>query len=191
MVDQTFEGRPVEHPISIALAEALQDFKLTKSWFKRVLTSRERLLNQPTFATMDALETYGENTASSLLYLHLESLGAHSHGAEHAAGHLGKALGIATVLRGLPFQLEKRNLCLPSQIMAKHSLSAEEIFRSGPSINFSDAVYEIATRANDQLLTARSFSKDVPKEAIPALLAAVLSTNVGATTILFIASREK
>jgi NADH dehydrogenase [ubiquinone] 1 alpha subcomplex assembly factor 6 len=177
MVDQTFDGRPLEHPISIALAQSLDSCKLTKSWFKRVLTSREKLLNQPTFATIDSLETYGENTASSLLYLHLESLGVQSHGAEHAAGHLGKALGIVTVLRGLPFQLEKRNLCLPSQIMAKYSISAEQVLRKGPPLNFSDAIFEIATRANDQLLTARSFSKDVPKEAIPALLSAVCAFN--------------
>ena len=44
---------------------------------------------------------YAENTASSLLYLQLETLNVRNNEADHAAGHVGKAIGIATLLRGI------------------------------------------------------------------------------------------
>ena len=50
----------------------------------------------------------------------------------------------------------------------------ENVFRNGPSVELSNAVFELATRSNDQVITARSFMKDVPKAAIPALLNIVL-----------------
>lgn len=36
-----------------------------------------------------------------------------------------------------------------------------------------DAVYDVATAAYDQLLTARSLLSQIPREAFPALLSAV------------------
>ena len=50
----------------------------------------------------------------------------------------------------------------------------ETIFRYGNNEQLADAVFEIATRANDHLLTARSFLNDkFPRQAIPAMLSIV------------------
>lgn len=69
--------------------------------------------------TIKDMETYAENTASTLLYLQLESLGVRDVSADHAASHLGKAIGIATLLRALPFHASRRRLVLPAQVTAK------------------------------------------------------------------------
>ncbi|KAI8817577.1 isoprenoid synthase domain-containing protein [Fimicolochytrium jonesii] len=172
-VDDVFAGRPPNHPVTLMLAQALETAPLSKSWFKRMLTERESNLQDPQYAKIADLEKYAENTASSLLYLQLEALGIRNHDAEHAAGHVGKAIGIATLLRATPFHVEERRFYLPSEIMAKHGLSTETVFRTGPSQALEEVVFEVATAANDQLITARSFMTDMPPAAIPALLPAV------------------
>ena len=73
----------------------------------------------PHYVSMKDLEAYSENTASSILYLLLEALGVRSHETDHIASHIGKAMGITTVLRGLPEQLNQRRMYLPSEILAK------------------------------------------------------------------------
>ncbi|KAL2917313.1 hypothetical protein HK105_202977 [Polyrhizophydium stewartii] len=169
-IERTFKGSPPNHPVLTELARALEASRLSQMWFKKILTARESNLRDSQYASLADLEAYAENTMSSLMLLHLEALGITDSHAEHAASHSGKAIGIATVIRGTPFNVSKRRFLLPAEIMAEHSVVTEEVYRSGPSEKLADAVFAIATRANDQLLTARSFAKDVPAGAVPALL---------------------
>ncbi|KAJ3272531.1 NADH dehydrogenase (ubiquinone) complex I, assembly factor 6 [Terramyces sp. JEL0728] len=122
VIDKTFQGTPIQHPVSIAIAHALEKHQLSKLWFTKLIRERETHLAQSQFSNMDQLEQYAENTASSLIYLHLEALGIKDSNAEHAAGHLGKSIGISTILRGAVYQLEKRQFHLPTEIMAKVTL---------------------------------------------------------------------
>src|SRR5215212_675891 len=69
--------------------------------------------------TIKDLESYGENTSSCLLYLHLESLGIRDVQADHAASHIGKAIGIASVLRAFPYLASKRRMMVPVDVLAK------------------------------------------------------------------------
>jgi NADH dehydrogenase [ubiquinone] 1 alpha subcomplex assembly factor 6 len=68
---------------------------------------------------LDALEQYAENTASSLLYLALECLGMRDINADHAASHIGKALGLVTVIKALPYNAKVRQLYLPLDLTVK------------------------------------------------------------------------
>ncbi|KAJ3012458.1 hypothetical protein HKX48_006279 [Thoreauomyces humboldtii] len=172
-VEKLFKGHPPNHPVVLLLAEALETRPLSKSWFSRILSEREANLQDPQYGTIADLERYAENTASALLYLQLEAMGVQDPQADHAASHVGKAVGIATILRGTPFNVEEKRLYLPSEVLAKHSVASETVFRSGPSSALEEAVFEVATAANDHLITARSFLKDSPPAAFPALLAAV------------------
>ena len=76
-------------------------------------------LDDHQFMTISDMETYSENTASSLLYLQLESLGIKDVNADHAISHIGKMIGISTFLRSLPFHLSQKRMVLPAQITAK------------------------------------------------------------------------
>lgn len=73
----------------------------------------------PNYASLDDLEKYAENTASILLYLELQMMGITDVHADHAASHVGKAVGITTLIRGTPFHIRDRTFYLPSEIMAK------------------------------------------------------------------------
>ncbi|KAF8421097.1 Squalene/phytoene synthase-domain-containing protein [Tirmania nivea] len=156
--------------------------RLNKGWFLRNIAARESLLTLSPFPSLAALETYSENTYSSLYYLLLESLHIHSTTLDHIAGHLGKATGITAILRGVPLtafpppppispapspftQPNQGAVLLPLDILSSHSLSQESLLRLGPTApNLKDVIFEIATRANDHLLTARRMIKDAQEK---------------------------
>lgn len=166
-IAQTFEGRPPEHPVTLSLASALETQALSHSWFKRILSARETDLTTSQFNTITDLETYAENTQSSILYLQLESLGIRDTYMDHIASHFGKAVGISTCLRGIPSNLQHKKLSLPSEIMSKYSLSAERVFRNDATIQKSlqDAVFDVATVANNHLSTAQAHIRDIETAA--------------------------
>ncbi|KAI9020847.1 Squalene/phytoene synthase [Phycomyces nitens] len=172
-IDNVYKGKPPQQPIALALAEALKHTQLSSMWFKRIITERTSNLDDHQFMTIQDMETYSENTATSVLYLQLESLGLRDVQADHAISHMGKMMGITTFLRSFPFHLSQKRSVLPAQITAKHGISQEDLFRQGQVDGLEDAIFEVATAANDQLLTARSMLETVPRQAFPVLLAAV------------------
>lgn len=134
--------------------------------------------NRP-FASLGALEEYAENTYSTLMYSTLATLPINSMHMDHLASHIGKACGIVAVLRGIPFLAAPtqpvkspqganvgsgRNpvLLLPLDVMAEVGLREEDVYRHGPGAEgFQDAVFKVATRANDHLITAREMMKRI------------------------------
>ncbi|KAG1053557.1 hypothetical protein G6F43_004369 [Rhizopus delemar] len=171
-LDKIYTGKPPQQPIALALSEALKASKLSAIWMKRIINERASNLDDHQFMTIKDMETYAENTQSSLLYLQLESLGIKDVNADHAISHIGKMIGIATFLRALPFHVSQKRLVLPAEITAKYDVSQENVFR-GQVDGMDDVVYDVATAAYDQLLTARSLLKSIPDEAFPVLLSAV------------------
>ncbi|CAG8504199.1 9508_t:CDS:2 [Paraglomus brasilianum] len=172
-IDGVFKGNPPRHPIALILSDVLKRSRLSPLFFKRVIDERALHLSDLPCMTIKDLESYGENTSSCLLYLHLESLGIRDLQADHAASHIGKAIGIASVLRAFPYLASKRRMMVPVDVLAKYNISQEEVFRSGRVEGLADAIFEVATTAHDHLITARSFLPRVPKQAISVLLPAV------------------
>ena len=155
---------------------------LSKSWFLRIIDAREKYLNNAPYPDLAALESYAENTYSTLLYLTLQALPLHSLVLDHLASHIGKASGIVAVLRGLPLlafppppghhsnslglgpAVEAQRsgsrqgaVTLPLDVMAEVGLREEDVFRKGAEAEgLRDAVFKVATRASDHLITARS-----------------------------------
>jgi NADH dehydrogenase [ubiquinone] 1 alpha subcomplex assembly factor 6 len=89
------------------------------------------------------------------------------------------------MLRGIPFRVKHGELPLPLDICAKHSLVQESVFRQGPEApGLKDVVFDVATRANDHLNTARQYIEDTKskntdllKSAFCVFLPAVFSFN--------------
>ena len=138
------------------------------------------------YPTMESLERYAENTYSTLLYLTLQGLPVGSVVADHIASHIGKAAGITAILRGLPLvafpappnhhsnnasalggtlDTQRRtqgSITLPLDVMARASVREEDVFRKGAEASgLRDAVFEVATRASDHVITARQMLKNV------------------------------
>ena len=141
--------------------------------------------------------SYAENTASSLLYLSLEVAGIRVGSGPgtatlgHAAGHVGKAVGICTFLRALAQPSTARgqevvDTCiLPMDVMRKNTLR-HTVLERGPqspeeSQALSECVFDVASVAKghmdaaaEALETARAESGGkLPTGAFAALLPGV------------------
>ncbi len=69
--------------------------------------------------TLADVEEYAEQTASSLYYLSLETMGVKNVNADHVASHIGKAYGLTTLLRGVPFHASRKQIYLPMDLTTK------------------------------------------------------------------------
>jgi NADH dehydrogenase [ubiquinone] 1 alpha subcomplex assembly factor 6 len=186
------DGTPPKEPVAVLLAGVDQDLQrrtngkshLSKSWLNKILNTREKYVGNRPFTTLSDLEEYGEGTYSTLSYLMLSAYPLNSLTADHLASHIGKATGIAAILRGLPLVAfpptpthhasnamggalgspPQAAVVLPLDIMAQAAVQEEQVLRQGPDApNLKDAVFSVATRANDHLLTAREMLKNLKK----------------------------
>jgi len=189
-IDKTFAGSPPAEPICILLHHALEDLRIRaqsrsatgsmKFWIQRVIKTREKHMDNRPFVSLAALEEYAENTYATLMYAALASIPMQSMHLDHLASHIGKASGIAAVLRGVPVLAAPQSavrspdggsqvgrgrepvLLLPLDVMAEAGVREEDVFRHGPGAEgFQDAVFTVATRANDHLITAREMLKNL------------------------------
>ncbi|KAL8712094.1 MAG: hypothetical protein Q9220_003528 [cf. Caloplaca sp. 1 TL-2023] len=205
-ITSTFALSPVKQPVAVLLSSVLLILRqqqqqhpgsqkapttttMNKSWFLRLISTREKHSTNPPYPTLASLEQYAENTYSTLLYLTLSALPLHSVTADHIASHIGKAAGIVAVLRGIPLLAfppppnhhsnspsspgggldswqqrtqQQGAITLPLDIMAESGLKEEDVFRYGAEASgLKDAVFRTATRASDHLITARQMLKSV------------------------------
>ncbi|XP_069587787.1 NADH dehydrogenase (ubiquinone) complex I, assembly factor 6 isoform X1 [Ranitomeya imitator] len=167
-IDDIYKEDPPHHPVALELCKAVQKHKLTKRWLTRVIDEREKNLDDRAYRNLQELETYAENTQSSLLYLTLETLGVRDVHADHAASHIGKAQGIITCLRAVPFHSSKRQVFLPVDICILHGASQEDFIRGSQERNVKDVIFDIASQAHVHLEHARSFQNKVHVTALPA-----------------------
>lgn len=190
-VTKALSGLPPKQPMAILLAVAAEQLHdrtegratFSKGWLMRIIDTREKYLSNRPYPDMTALESYAENTYSTLLYLTLQALPVASVTVDHVASHIGKASGIAAVLRGLPLlafpgpanshsnqgqwsgdvgSTKHGAVVLPLDVMAEHGVREEEVLRMGADApGLRDAVFTVATRANDHLITARQMMQNI------------------------------
>ncbi|KAG8214480.1 isoprenoid synthase domain-containing protein, partial [Butyriboletus roseoflavus] len=171
-VKDIFANKPPRHPIALGLYEATQRSHLAPYHFQRIIDAREQELHAQSYLTVESMTSHAESTASTFLYLLLSLLKLPSETLSHAASHLGVAQSITTVLRAFPFHASKGVMVVPAEITAKHGVNQQEVLTKGRSSKaLEEAVFEFATIANDNLLTARSMFREtggkVPTEAMP------------------------
>ena len=157
-----------DHPVAIALRAVLEQTgsigsARTKRWLRRVADARVRDaelgLENLTPSSIAFLEAYAEATSSSVLYLQLDLAGVRDTNADHAASHLGKALGIVNVLRGTAHHAKQRRCYLPLDVCAKHGAVVEDVYRGNGTEPIKDAAHEVASVAKAHLDSARGMAE--------------------------------
>ncbi|GAX75435.1 hypothetical protein CEUSTIGMA_g2879.t1 [Chlamydomonas eustigma] len=151
---------------------------MQKYQLKRILDTREGdLLDDQPPLSLQGLEQYAEGSASQLLYLQLAAAGVSSREADHAASHLGKAVGMTTLLKGTAFHAKLRRCYLPLDLCAQHGVSQEDIYNGIVSEGMRDIVLKIASTAKAHLDEARSLQSKVPPLGRHLLLPSVSCEN--------------
>lgn len=160
-----------DNPVLTELKRTISQTKLTKSFLKRLVTSRDRPKNLG-FLTTKQMEDYSEQTVSSLYYLLLEVWGVKDLNVDHAISHLGKAQGLTNLLRAIPYRGRNEALNIPQEVLMKHGVSQERVIRDkAGDKGVEECVFEIASIAHQHLEKSRNLSDKVPKEVRQIFLA--------------------
>lgn len=167
---------PRRHGVAVSLARAIRDHRLSRAHFDALLAARELDLADQPPESLGALEAYAEGASASLVLLALEVLDVRS--AEAAT--VGQAVGIAYALAGLltavPFHAAMKRTYVPQDMIDSYAIELERgVFELKSSPGLIESAKEIAALARYHLGAARAGRAVVPRQALPALLPAVLA----------------
>ncbi|CAG0886837.1 unnamed protein product, partial [Darwinula stevensoni] len=93
--------------------------------------------------------------------------------ADHAASHLGKAQGIVTVVRSIPYHSRRGVVLLPPDLLLHFGVSPSDVLRGSREKPLRDAIFEVASAAYQQLEKFHALLERSPKMARIAFLPAV------------------
>ncbi|KAK0179462.1 hypothetical protein PV327_005212 [Microctonus hyperodae] len=168
-----YNNKPPEAPVPLELTRVLQNHKLSKHYFQRLLDARWKKWQSVSFNDISVIEQYSEDTVSPINYLLLQIKGIQNIHIDHMASHLGKAQGIVTTIRSVPYHARRRTIILPKDLLIDHGVSSESVFRGESSKELSDVIFALASRANQHLKKARSLKKNFKENLSDIFLPAV------------------
>ena len=174
-VDGLYDGSMRAHPVLAALAEAIETCGLERSRFHAILDGRACDLRERPFQDLDALEEYVAGTAVPLVQLASRALGVEGDGTESFAREAGLGIGLAGVLRAIPFHTRQRRLYVPLSLMTEAGIAPAALFDRTPPKAFAGAVEPIAARARAHIAALRRRRHDVPVAARAAVLPLAIS----------------
>jgi len=160
------EGKAVpNHPVVTEVKRLVDSSLPSQKLLQDLVGSRDSFLADRPFSSLEQVEQYGEAAFSSIYLLLLELLGNDNGHAKHAATQLGKCEGLVTLLRGTPYNVSKRRVHLPSDLMMEQGVREEGVLRRGPlEDGIRDVVEVVASRAQHHLEAARFRSKFLAAE---------------------------
>ena len=175
-LEEIFAGRPREHMVVQELAALQARADLSRQDFEILLSGREADLNPDPPANLDSLEDYLAATSSSLVRLALQALGANdSELADKTARHVGIAWGMTGLLRAVPFHAAQKRLYLPQDHLFAAGVKLPDLFELRGSDAIDGVAMRIAKRADEHLEEGGGPAAQLPSQALPALLPAVLA----------------
>ncbi|WFD28816.1 hypothetical protein MNAN1_003831 [Malassezia nana] len=220
-IEGVYDNRPPKHPITLGLRDAIfdptvmQHGSLVKDHFLRIIDAREADLADPLSPpTLAELEQYAESTSSRMLYLLLNLQGLSDPRVDELFSHLGKAMGLCTLVASLPHHTHPAprprsggsgapglpgtkyapqahgiprtpTLPLPLEYLMEQRVVQEDVFRHGINARgHRDAIFHTATRANDYLITVRTGIQDTFGGRVPPAAVAPLLLGVAVRLVL-------
>jgi phytoene synthase len=165
-------GEVASHPVAAALIDTIDRFHLPMQAFEGLLDARPFDLYDDPMPSLNDLEGYCGETCSVLFRLGalILSEGRDPGGAD-AAGHAGVAYAMTGLLRALPLTSARGQVYLPTDLLARHGLSREDIVGKRDSPALRAALAELRGHARRHLGEARGLLRQTPAEIAPAFLA--------------------
>lgn len=158
------------NPVAAELLWAIRTWRLPVDRLAQLVVEHEFDLYSDPMPSLSALESYANDTASTLLACCARILMRPSEAVDHVARHAGLAYGMIDVVNELPRDVARRQLYLPQQFLQQHGSSAEEVFAGKQTPQARAAVDQLVGEANKHLKTALSLLADLPQQVRPAFL---------------------
>jgi 15-cis-phytoene synthase len=160
-------GEAMANPVAASLLNTIERHRLPVNAMLAVLDARRFDLYDEPMRTIAELEDYALVTASALIAMAAQILGADAAAAARPAGI---AYALTELLAALPGHAVRRQLYLPLELLDHHGAHAADVFacRSSPALN--QAAADLRRLARDHLATAASNLRALPQQALPAFL---------------------
>jgi phytoene synthase len=167
------EVRP--HAVAEPLAETVRRHGLSAAQLGRLIAGREHDVEPEPPADLPALEDYVADTSATLVELALTVLDGGHPVALAAARHIGIAHGLAGLLLAVPFRAAYGRVDLPQDLLDEAGLHAGRVKEAKGDARLAKILRVIALRAAHHLGEARRHRRQVPRQALPALLPAIVA----------------
>jgi 15-cis-phytoene synthase len=160
------EGNPVAAELNLVI----QHWELPVERLSRLVEEHQFDLYNDPMPTMAALESYINDTFSTLFSLAAEITGWRIPEIEHLARHAGLAQGMTRVVMAFPLDSSRRQLFVPLQLLESQGSGMEEAFSGKENHKVRAALDELLGDARVHLDTALGLLESVPPEARPVFL---------------------
>jgi len=179
-LDAAYAGHPT-HPITIALADALQHFAIPKSAFIALIDGCRQDMTKSRYENFDELLHYCELVAASISDISLSIFGYRNDAAIEHGRHLSTALQLTNVTRDVGDDLARDRIYVPQEDLRRFGVSDHDLFDRSESermralIEFQIARAESYFRAAEPLLEELDFDARFPVLLMGGVYATVLA----------------
>ena len=127
-----FAGKP-QHPVSKALAEAIQPFDLKEEYFQEIIDGMEMDLEQNRYADFKQLHLYCYRVASVVGLLSASIFGFSNRQTLKYAHDLGLAFQLTNIIRDVGEDARRNRIYLPLDELAQFGVTEDDILQGRES----------------------------------------------------------
>jgi phytoene synthase len=164
------QGGVEGNPVAAELKRAIRNWDLPVERLSRLIEEHQFDLYNDPMPSVAALESYINDTSSTLFSLGAGIAGWQSDEIEHLARHAGLAQGMAQVVSALLLDASRRQLFVPLQLLESHGSSMEEVFAGKETTKLRAALNQLTGEARGHLTTAFALLEQAPPEVRPIFL---------------------
>ena len=168
------------HPVAACLLDTIARFGLPREPLDRLIEARIFDLYDDPVPSLDALDTYCEETVAPLIELGCRILSRASESASVStalavsARSAGRAWGLTGLLRSMPFHASRGQIFLPADLMSAHGIRREDVLNGRSSPGLVALLADLRAHVRAALRETRRMIPAVPTTCAPAYLAVAL-----------------
>ncbi|WP_150497046.1 phytoene/squalene synthase family protein [Roseibium aquae] len=149
-------GEVAGNPNAAALQRTIATYRLPVGAFQDLIDARVFDLYDDPMPSLHDLEGYAGETTSAIFQIAGMILnGGKDPGTATVAGHAGVAYALTGLMRSLPYHASRRQVFLPSDLLARHGVRIETVFQGQTTPELKAALYEMRDHVRHHLKRVR------------------------------------
>ncbi len=175
LLEGTEHGAVASNPVANALLQTTETYKLPRQSLSAMTEARIFDLYNDPMPSLNDLEGYAGETVSGVFQLACLILNnGDDPGTATAAGHAGVAYALTGLMRALPWHASRGQMYLPKDILTRHNLDPQTLFRGETSPELRAVLTEMRSHVRHHMKRVRQAAGSVPEKCQAAFLPLVL-----------------
>ncbi|HKK06297.1 MAG TPA: presqualene diphosphate synthase HpnD [Gammaproteobacteria bacterium] len=163
-IERLYEGQP-RHPVTKALATALEHFDLPREQFQEIIDGMEMDLDRTRYASYKDLALYCHRVAGVVGLLSAEVFGYEDRRTLKYAHELGLAFQLTNILRDVREDAERGRIYIPLDELARFGVTELDLVHARPSPAFTQLMGFQAERARQSYAQAFALLPEIDRLA--------------------------